>query len=117
MKNIYKVIKEKGIEKDINQWRNSDDRTILMETTFMGKENILRWLLHENKFDVNEQNSRGITALHYGTLFNETECARLLIDAGSQNLKDRRGKTPLDDAKRKKHKEMQRLIESHFQLS
>ena len=115
MKNIYKVIKEKGIEKDINQWRNSDDRTILMETTFMGKENILRWLLHELKFDVNEQNSFGDTVLHVAALHNRMECARLLLDVGSQLLKNQYGRTPLDYAKEYGHKEMQRLIESHFQ--
>ena len=122
MKNIYRIMKEKGIEEDIKDWRYFGDfgysgNTILHEATRFGRTNILRWLLHELKFDVNEKNNFGNTALHTAAYLNQMECARLLLDAGSQHLKDLWGKTPLDDAKTKGHTEMQRLIESHFQLS
>ena len=117
MKNIYKIMKEKGNEEDIKDWRGYADRTILQEATISGRQNVLRWLLHELKFDVNDQDRYGNTALHYAAYNNQMECARLLLDAGSKHLKDRSGITPLDDAKRYGYKEMQRLIESHFQLS
>ena len=110
-------MKEKGNEEDIKQWRTNSDYTILLEATLIGSSNILRWLLHELKFDVNEQNRIGITALHFTAIFNQMERARLLLNAGSQLLKDKSGNTPLDYAKRCGYKEMQRLIESHFQLS
>ena len=110
-------MKEKGIEEDIKQWRDDDYDTILLAATMMGRKNIIRWLLHELKFDVNEQNSYGETALHFTAIFNQMERARLLLDAGSQLLKDRSGNTPLDYAKRCGYKEMKRLLESHFQLS
>ena len=41
----------------------------------------------------------------------------LLLDVGSQLLKNGIGNTPLDEAETYGHKEMQRLLESHFQLS
>ena len=122
------------------------DRTILQEATISGRQNVLRWLLHELKFDVNEQDSYGWTALHvaacdnqrwllHGCIgvneqesdgwtalhvaacSNQMECARLLLDAGSQHLKNQSGRTPLDFAKTHRQKEMQRLIISHFQLN
>jgi len=117
MKNIYTIMKEKGNEEDIKDWRGSFDYTILLEATLSGSSNILRWLLHELKFDVNEQNKHGETALHLAATRNQMECARLLLDAGSLNLKNQRGITPLDWANSQGHTEMQRLIESHFQLS
>ena len=117
MKTIYKIMKEKGNEEDIKQWRTNSDYTILLEATLIGSSNILRWLLHELKFDVNEQNNNGLTALHIAALNNRMECARLLLDAGSQHLKSQWVSSPLDYAKAHRHKEMQRLIESHFQLN
>ena len=117
MKNIYKIMKEKGIEEDIKHWRDYRGKMILLEATIHGRPNVLRWLLHELKLDVNEQNIFGYTALHIAAIHNRMECARVLLDAGSQNMKDSLGNTPLDWAKRRGHTEMQRLIESHFQLS
>ena len=109
-------MKEKGIEEDIKTWVYGK-YTIFQEASISGELNILKWLLHELKFDVNEKDGFEITALHRAASFNQIECARLLLDAGSQLLKDRWGDTPLDYAKRNGHKEMQRLIESYFQLS
>ena len=110
-------MKLRGMEEDIKDWRGSFGDKILMEATLYGKKDIVRWLLHELKLDVNEQNIFGYTALHIAAIHNRMECARVLLDAGSQNLKDSLGNTPLDWAKRRGHTEMQRLIESHFQLS
>jgi len=74
-------------------------------------------LLHELIFDVNEQNRNGNTALHYATIDNQMECARLLLGVGLQHLKDRSGRTPLAIAQSRDHEEMECLIESHFQLN
>ena len=118
MKNIYKIMKEKGKEEYIKEWRYLDVSTILLEASYSGKEDILRWLLHELKFDVNEQNRYGYTALHFAAYYNQMKCARLLLDVGSQHLKDHvHGQTPLHYAKRNGYKKIQRLIESHFQLN
>ena len=115
MKTIYKIIKENLNEEDIKDWRIGSFMILIRVTGILAKEGILRWLLHELKFDVNEQNKHGETALHLAAIRNQMECARLLLDAGSLNLKNQRGITPLDWAKSQGHTEMQRLIESHFQ--
>ena len=114
MKYIHKIMKEKGIEEDIKEWRDAYDETILREATRWGRPKILKWLLHECISDVNEQNRIGSTALHNAIVNNRIECARLLLDLGSQNLKTRLGYTPLDLAKKVGTKEMQSLLESHF---
>ena len=140
MKNIYKIMKEKGIEKDVkefkskfgnedvifysglkwsrlsefNPWWRHSNRTILMEASEFGRLDVLKWVLHKLQFDVNEQNSNGDTALHWAAHHNQMECARLLLEQGSQNLRNRWGSTPLDYAKKKWHKDLQKLLESHF---
>ena len=113
MRCIYKIIKENGNEEYIKKWRGPYHRTILMEATRLGRQNIIKWLLQEFQFDVNEQSSNGSTALHIAAYHNQMECARLLLDLGSQQLKDLFGNIPLDVAK---EKEMQKLLESHFHL-
>ena len=119
-------MKEQGTDEYIKQLTDDGGYTTLLAATDAGNENVLRWLLHEIKIDVNEQNSFGITALHVAVYRRQMECARLLLDAGALQLKDRVGDTPLDCAnilgkrdiaKRFNYKEMQVLIESHFQLS
>ena len=95
MKYICNIIKEKGFEEDIKHWRGFQDRTILMEATLYVRPNVLRWLLQEFQFDVNEQDSRGDTALHYAASYfqieGRIECARLLLDQGSLLLKNQNG--------------------------
>ena len=117
MKNIYKIMKEKGMEEDIKEWRYYSNYTVLIRAARSGSEDVLRWLLNELKLDVNKQNSNGDIALHSAAFCNQMESARLLLDAGSLQKKNRFGDTPLDDAKRRGFKEMQVLIESHFQLA
>ena len=88
-----------------------------MEATMFGRQNIVRWLLHELKVDITEQNRYGVTALHIAANRNQMGCARLLLDVRTQHLKNRNGSTPLHYAKGNGHKEMQELLESHFHLS
>ena len=107
-------MKERGIEEDIKEWRDAHNETILREATRWGRPKILKWLLHEFISDVNEQNRIGSTALHSAIVNNRIECARLLLDLGSQNLKTRLGYTPLDLAKKVENKDMQNLLKSHF---
>ena len=111
MKYIYQIIKENGIEEDVKDWRDYSI-TILMVAT--RRANVLKWLTPELLFDVKEEDSDGDTALHYAAMKNEIECARLLLDSGSQHLKRRWGTTPLDYAKSRGNKEMEILFESNF---
>ena len=94
-------MKEKGIEEDMKEWRSNfdfamSDKTILMRATRFGSQNVLRWLIQELKFNANEQNCDGDTALHYAADYNQVECARLLLDLGSQHLKIRPDNNPFD---------------------
>ena len=107
MKYIHKIIKEQGIEKDIKDWKGFLNDTIFMRATSRGRQNVLRWLVHALEFDVNEQDVHGYTALHVAASNYQIECARLLLDVGSQHVKNRLGKTPLDDANNMGNKEMQ----------
>ena len=108
------MIKDRGMEEDIKGWRDSFDYTISMQATRFGRENVLKWLLQELQFGVKEQSSNGSTALFIAADNNQTECARLLIELGSQQLKNEFGIAPLIVAKMNGHKEMQKLLESHF---
>ena len=76
-------MKEKRIEKDIKRWRDSENYTILMVASWNGRLNILKWLLEEVKFDVNERNSYFQTAFHCAAYNKQVECARLLLKHGA----------------------------------
>ena len=80
-------MKEQGIEKDFKDWRGFLNGTVLMRATSRGGQNVLRWLVFELEFDVNEQDVHGYTALHVAASNNQRECARLFLDVGSQHVK------------------------------
>ena len=113
MKYIYKILKEIGTEEAIKEWRYYGV-TVLMLAAMNGRPNVLKWLIHELKSDVNEQNIYGGSALHLATRNNQMECASVLLDLGSQLLKNEYGKTPLDCAIDAENKQMKNLLESHF---
>ena len=103
MLGIYRIMKEKGAEEDIKRWKNPhflNDHTILMRATLWGRPNVTKWQKQELKVDVNEQNRDGNTALHVAALNNHLGCARLLLNGGSQLLKDGDGDIPLCYAKK-----------------
>ena len=114
MKRIYKNIKEKEVDKDIAEWSGLPHRTLLMEASCCGRPDILRWLIYDLEYDVNELDKDGNTALHFATLFDKMECARFLLAQGSQQLKNRSGIAPLDYAKSGGNEELQKLLEAHL---
>ena len=117
MKLIYEIIKERGVEGSIKAWRSGDfDNTVSMKATMEGRTNILRWLIQELKVDINEQNNVGQTALHVAAYKNQLDCAQIILERDPQFLKDLWNDTPLDDAKKTKHKYIEELLESHFHL-
>ena len=110
-------MKERGGEGLIKAWRSGHyDDTVSMKATMRGRTNTLKWLIEELKVDVNEQNSVGQTALHVAAFRNQMECAQIILERDPQFLKDRWNDTPLDDAKKTKHKHIEKLLESHFHL-
>ena len=80
-------MKEKESEEDIKKWMYFGV-TILMWAAMNGRPNVLKWLICELNFEINEQNIYGGTALHLATSNNQMECAKLLLELGSQHLKN-----------------------------
>ena len=114
MRRIYQITKEKGIEDDINRWRDSGDDTIIMCATTSGRPNVIKLLIEELQFDVNEKNCAGYTALHVAAFHSNIDCARVLVDLGSQHLEDLWDNTPLDYARRNGLEEISKLLKSHY---
>jgi len=68
-------------------------------------------LLLEKEAKTNITDANGTTALHYATLFKQTEIAKLLVEAGANyNLKDGNGKSAYDYALINNNKELLTLF-------
>jgi len=87
--------------------------TALHNTVVMGNVTIVKILLESKSIHVDEPMPRSRrTALHFATEKNHVEIARLLLQAGAnKNAKSRRGRTPLDVARRKDLQIMVTLLE------
>ena len=127
-------MRENGIEEEMKEWRGywrdeglraywmgygrEQTFTILMEATLAGRSDVLKWLIQDLQFDVNEKNNIGKTALHCAAYRNQMECARLLLSRKALLLKDQDGDTPLDwlyiEGRFIGRKDMENLLESHF---
>ncbi len=82
--------------KDING--TSGYGTPLMAAVVKGDLNIIELLL-DKKADTNIADSNGTTALHYATLFKQTDIVKLLVKAGAKSdIKDGRGQSAFDYA-------------------
>ena len=97
----YRLYCEFSSEEDMKEWRSNfdfamSDETILMRATRFGSQNVLRWLLQELKFDVNEQNCDGDTALHYAADKGNKVLVEALLSWGAEvDRQDLEGRTPL----------------------
>ena len=91
---------------------DGDGWTALHRTTLFNRIDVVKVLLHEGA-DVNKQNyDYKKTPLHWAAQNNKTEVARLLIQNGADvNIRNKRNKTPLDDAR--KGSEVERLLLQH----
>jgi ankyrin repeat protein len=70
-------------------------------------------ILLKNGADVNKTDEKGTTALHYATMFNNTEIAEQLINSGAKaNIKDNTGKTAYDHAITYKNEKIITLIKT-----
>lgn len=81
---------------DING--TSEYGTPLMAAVVKGDLNIVEMLLDKNA-DTNITDANGTTALHYATLFKQTDIVKLLVKAGAKSdIKDGRGQSAMDYA-------------------
>lgn len=93
---------------DING--SSEYGTPLMAAVVKANINITKLLL-DKKAKTNIADANGTTALHYATLFKQTEIAKLLVKAGAKyDLKDGNGKSAYDYALINKNKELLTLF-------
>lgn len=96
--------------KDING--SSEYGTPLMAAVVKRNMAITKLLLNK-KADTNIADANGTTALHYATLFEETEIVKLLVKAGAKyNLKDGNGKSAYDYALINNNKELLTLFKN-----
>jgi len=74
--------------------------TPLMEACFHGRDDMAKLYIEHNA-DLNTQSGFGWTALHYAGQNNKLGCVQLLLAAGcNKDLKNAKGKTALDRAKK-----------------
>lgn len=121
MKEIYEIIKKKGMEEDIKKWRDSNDLTVLMKATSHGKNEVVEWLLEIVQVDVNEQGSTGFyagwSALHLAAFCDQISCAHILLRYQAAYFVSRSNYTPFYLAEENGHIEIKYLLESHFNLN
>ncbi|XP_039874338.1 arf-GAP with SH3 domain, ANK repeat and PH domain-containing protein 2b [Simochromis diagramma] len=87
--------------------------TVLHLAVRMGDRNSLHIVdfLGQNSGNLDKQTTRGNTALHYCCLTNNSECLKLLLRGkASVSITNDAGETPLDIAKRMRHKECEELL-------
>ncbi|NWE92845.1 ankyrin repeat domain-containing protein [Pseudomonas reactans] len=66
----------------------------LIECVQLGYAKTTKLRVEQDNIDVNEQDERGMTALHYAAALGARQCLRVLVNSGKCNylLKDKRGR-------------------------
>lgn len=108
--NITRMLLEAGAE--VGAVDPGMKATALHAASYAGRTEAAKVLL-EYGIDLNKQGPyNGYTALHDAIWQNNVEVVRVLLEAGADlTLKSHDGKTPLDFAKSKDHKEIVAMIE------
>lgn len=90
LKRVVEIIEKYGVDA-----YDPDKRTALINATFYGEIEIMRWLI-EKGADVNYQDKGGYTPLHFAVQERRMNALDLLFENGANpNLKDRHGNSPL----------------------
>ena len=89
-----------------------------MGVIFQGHTDILKWLTNVTGCDINHRNYAGQTALMMASLFDRIEIAEWLLQQGADpSIADHRGNTAESLARGQGLIEMQKVLQSHRQLS
>ena len=104
---------------DVNN-KNSNGTTALMHAILNGHNSIVRLLLDQPRVRPNEETKYGYTALHYASVWNNPEGARMLLLHPGFNLAnstDNAGETALMVAVRDRAKEVLLELVKHESVS
>lgn len=93
-------------------FREGSSYNLLMLASNRPSKNILAYLLKQRKIDINlKEEKTGNTALHYAIENGYTENVKELLKYNPDlTLKNKKGQTPLELAKNKKYKVIQKLL-------
>ena len=85
-----------SVNPDLILERNSKDNNLLMLASRFGHVEIVKYLIEQNRININERNEERYTALIYSCIEGHTEIAEILVKNGANvNVKGRNGNTPL----------------------
>ena len=85
-----------------------------MGACFKGYREIVNRLLDAG-VDVNQRNFQGATALTFAATFGQLEIAEILLNRGAElDVRDVRGKSPIDHAVIQENLPMVQLLEKHL---
>ncbi|MFU0825310.1 ankyrin repeat domain-containing protein [Clostridium sp.] len=89
-------------------------RNVLFNVAFSDNSLIAKYLINNEKFNINKQDVMGWTPLIYAIKYNSYDVAKILIEAGAdKDIKDKEGKTAIDYAKESEFKEISDLFNSN----
>lgn len=95
---IEHLLDEWKVPLDVN-WKNKYGTTILHMAAFQDQVDILSYLVEKKRVDVNIADDYGQTPLHSAALGNAQKSCEYLIKRGANMvLKDKNGKSPVDEA-------------------
>ena len=85
---------------DVNSYRDEDKNNSLIIATKRNNERFVKYFL-DKKYNPNEKNKYGNTALHFAMVNNNEKIIKLLMDKGGDiTIKNKNGVTPYDMATR-----------------
>ena len=100
MKEIYQILRSKGLLQEIKSFKTSSGSNAFMVATWNGHLDICKFLVREDLVDVNAKNVSGSNALYYAAMYNRPEMAKLLLEETTIDVNEQtnRGSTALHEA-------------------
>lgn len=85
---------------DVHQLESTSGRSALHKAAFWGHNDMVKYLVHDLKLDVNGADNYGDSPLHDAAKFGHPTICKYLLEGGADpKLKNKEGQTPLDLAK------------------
>jgi len=102
---------------DLDEVKNlllkGEKKDFLIWASIYGKIDIVKYLVESEKFNVNEVDELGRTALYWASFHNKFEIVKYLVSKGADIIvKDERGEPALDLANREKEVDVCNYLEN-----